>query len=86
MQTLKNGLFVGKVLFTVILIVFIVFLGIIIFLFTDDKGQCLDLGGVWDNNLKKCRCDCLKWNEETGCIPLPDNYEFKKPGLCKKNN
>ena len=35
----------------------------------DDKGYCLSSQhGVWDNKQKICRHDCIKWDEERGCI------------------
>ncbi len=41
-------------------------------LFPDAVGDCLDLGGVWDNEYKSCRFDCNHWNEKDGCILLTD--------------
>ena len=41
-------------------------------LFPDAIGDCLDLGGVWDNEYKSCRFDCNHWNEKDGCILLTD--------------
>ena len=32
--------------------------------------NCLDGGGVWDGMEKRCRDDCLTWNETEGCVPL----------------
>ena len=29
---------------------------------------CLDDGKVWDYAENRCRNDCLKWNENHGCI------------------
>ncbi len=34
------------------------------------KDICLDDGGVWDGAEKRCRHDCLTWNERDGCVPL----------------
>lgn len=39
---------------------------------TDPAIDCLDNGGVWDGVAARCRCDCLTWNEEDGCVPLPE--------------
>ena len=39
---------------------------------TDPAIDCLDNGGVWDGAAARCRCDCLTWNEEDGCVPLPE--------------
>ncbi len=59
----------------VLLLPFLILLGGILFLIFDDIGGCLEMGGVWDDDLKICRYDCLKWTKEDGCIPLPDDYE-----------
>ena len=53
-------------------LLFVVFAAVFLFLWFDEAGTCFDLGGVWDGNEKRCRCDCLKWTAESGCIPLPD--------------
>lgn len=44
--------------------------------------SCFDTGGVWDYNERRCREDCLKWNEAYGCIKLtPEQVEiFKQCG------
>ena len=34
------------------------------------EDACLDSGQVWDASEKRCREDCLKWNEDYGCIKL----------------
>lgn len=35
----------------------------------DDEGYCLSQQhGVWDNKQKICRHDCIKWDEERGCV------------------
>ena len=35
----------------------------------DDEGYCLSSQhGVWDNKQKICRHDCIKWDEERGCV------------------
>jgi len=35
----------------------------------DDKGYCLSSQhGVWDNEQKICRYDCIKWDKERGCV------------------
>lgn len=43
----------------------------------DDEGYCLSQqNGVWDNKQKICRHDCIKWDEERGCVKenqLKDN-------------
>ena len=41
-------------------------------LFPDDVGDCLDSGGVWDNEYQECRFDCEHWNERDGCILRSD--------------
>ena len=46
----------------------------------DDKGYCLSSQhGVWDNKQKICRYDCIKWDEERGCVKeeqLRDNEKL----------
>ena len=39
---------------------------------TDPAIDCIDNGGVWDGAAVRCRCDCLTWNEEDGCVPLSE--------------
>ena len=34
----------------------------------DEAGDCAENGKVWDYNEKRCRDDCLTWNEVNGCI------------------
>lgn len=35
----------------------------------DDEGYCIsEQHGVWDDEQKICRHDCIKWNKELGCI------------------
>ena len=35
----------------------------------DDEGYCLsEQHGVWDNKQKICSHDCIKWDEERGCV------------------
>lgn len=31
---------------------------------------CLDGGEIWDYNEKRCRNDCLLWNEIYGCVQM----------------
>lgn len=45
----------------------------------DDKGYCLsEQHGVWDNNQKICRHDCIKWDEERGCLPKEQQKDNEK--------
>ncbi len=34
------------------------------------EDTCLDAGNVWDDDEKRCRDDCLKWNKDYGCIQI----------------
>lgn len=36
----------------------------------EEFDNCLDGGGVWDGAEKRCRHDCLTWNEKDGCVAL----------------
>ena len=38
----------------------------------DLVGDCADDGGVWDDEYRVCRFDCVHWNEKDGCILLSD--------------
>lgn len=44
------------------------------------QNSCLDDGNVWDYKEKRCREDCLAWNEINGCIKLTEEQVklFKK--------
>ncbi|MCM1324651.1 MAG: hypothetical protein NC218_11060 [Acetobacter sp.] len=57
----------GRV-FRFILVCF--FISLFLLWWFDKDGSCLDTGGVWDGNEKRCRQDCLTWNEVDGCVPL----------------
>ena len=40
-----------------------------LYLVFDEEGYCLSSQqGVWDNEQKICRKDCIKWSQEQGCI------------------
>ncbi len=42
---------------------------IFLYIVFDDKGYCLSQQhGVWDNDQKICRYDCIKWDKERGCV------------------
>ena len=38
----------------------------------DDKENCLDDGGVWDDEFQSCRFDCHTWQKESGCDMISD--------------
>ena len=40
----------------------------------DEAGDCAENGKVWDYNEKRCRDDCLTWNEVNGCIYMDEEY------------
>ncbi|MBE6453011.1 MAG: hypothetical protein E7012_05945 [Alphaproteobacteria bacterium] len=59
-------------------IIFIPIFGFL-FLWFDDAGTCLDIGGVWDGTEKRCRNDCLTWRKDYGCIKFtPQQIECAK--------
>ena len=61
--------------------VFVCLAAILVFIYLafDDKGHCLsEEGGVWDDNQKICRQDCLTWNKKDGCIPITEENIKKK--------
>ena len=39
---------------------------------TNDKQNCLDDGGVWDDEFQSCRFDCHTWQKESGCDMISD--------------
>ena len=43
---------------------------VLVLYFFDESGSCMDLDGVWDDEQKICRYDCLAWSKKTGCVPL----------------
>lgn len=53
----------------------LLFLILFFYLFFDRAGSCLDTGGVWDGDEKRCRKDCLTWNEVNGCIHMDEEYQ-----------
>ena len=40
----------------------------------DEVGDCAENGKVWDYNEKRCRDDCLTWNEVNGCVYMDEEY------------
>lgn len=50
-------------------IIGVVVSGYFLHLVFDEEGYCLsEQHGVWDNKKKICRYDCIKWDEERGCL------------------
>lgn len=47
--------------------------------------SCLDLGGVWDDNEKRCRNDCLTWQKNYGCIKLTPE-QIKAFNQCEEKD
>ncbi len=41
-----------------------------LFFACDRVAGCIEAGGVWDGAEKRCRYDCLTWNEKDGCVLL----------------
>ena len=37
---------------------------------------CIDAGNVWDDDEKRCRDDCLKWNRDYGCIQITEEQRM----------
>ncbi len=57
----------------------LLFIGFVLFYLFDDASRCIsEYHGVWDGHQNICRYDCLKWTEETGCIPLSTNKTNEK--------
>ena len=52
----------------------IIFLIVFFYLVLDSAGQCAEDGKVWDYREKRCRDDCLAWNEVKGCIYMDEEY------------
>ena len=52
----------------------IIFLIVFFYITFDSAGNCAEDGKVWDYNEKRCRDDCLAWNEVNGCIYMDEEY------------
>ena len=51
----------------------------VLFLAFDHQGHCLsEENGVWDDEQKICRQDCLTWNKKDGCVPVTEENIKKK--------
>ena len=60
----------------------VIWIGFFCFFGSDMKMGCLDIGQIYDPVQKKCRSDCLTWDDEIGCIPITqENIEKKEKGL-----
>ncbi len=57
----------------------------VLYIFFNDKGACLETGGVWDEEEGRCRQDCLVWNKKFGCIELTAE-QVKKMESCRSIN
>lgn len=70
----KKGLWwVLRFLWNVCAVVGLCIIGYFFFLISDDKGYCLsEQHGVWDDNQKICRFDCIKWDKDRGCLKEED--------------
>ena len=44
----------------------------------DMKVACLDSGEIYDPIQKKCRNDCLTWDDNIGCVPITEENRKKK--------
>lgn len=80
MPNIKKGLrHIFLVFFSIGIMLFIGIISSILFLMFDREGYCLsEEGGVWDDNQKICRQDCLTWNKKDGCIPITEENIRKK--------
>ena len=69
---MKNIKVVLKIFYKMLLYGFaligIAFVTAMFFFYFDSVGNCLDAGGVWDEDQKICRRDCDKWEKDKGCI------------------
>ena len=61
---------------------FMIFIGIavgVLFFVFDRQGHCLsEENGVWDDDQKVCRQDCLTWNKRDGCVAITEENIKKK--------
>jgi hypothetical protein len=57
--------------------------GVLVYILTDNVANCLSEGhGVWDDDRKECRQDCLTWRKDLGCVPITEeNARKKEQGL-----
>ena len=74
---MKNTKLVIKICYRLLLYGFaligVVIIATALYLFFDKAGNCLDTGGVWDADNKRCRFDCDKWQKAKGCIVLNES-------------
>ncbi len=78
---MKNTKFILKIFYKILLYGFALigfaFIATMAFFYFDSAGNCLDAGGVWDEDQKICRYDCDKWKKGKGCIVF-DKIDDKK--------
>lgn len=75
MELMKNIKKILKYLFGLIIIGLISFY---CFFELDMKMVCLDGGQIYDPIQKKCRNDCLTWDEKIGCVPITEENSYRK--------
>lgn len=61
-----------------LIIIGILIICLILFLISDDKVYCLDIGKIYDPVNKICRDDCLTWDDKIGCVPITEENIKKK--------
>ncbi len=84
MKSIKKSLRYIFLFFLIIgtIVLIVVASGMLFFVF-DKQGYCLSEGkGVWDDDQKICRQDCLTWNKKDGCVPITkENIKKKEQGI-----
>ena len=65
-----------KLIFYMTLTAIVLFCLLVIFLYFDEPGYCLDTQhGVWDYAENRCRKDCLTWNSKYGCVQMTPEHQ-----------
>lgn len=69
---------IKKILKFIFWLIFIGLIGAYCFFELDMKMVCLDGGQIYDPIQKKCRSDCLTWDDEVGCVPITEENIYRK--------
>lgn len=75
MESMTN---IKKILKYIFWLVVIMEIGFCCFFAFDMKTVCLDGGQIYDPIQKKCRSDCLTWDEKIGCVPITEENSYRK--------
>ncbi|MBQ7660104.1 MAG: hypothetical protein IJS26_05165 [Alphaproteobacteria bacterium] len=69
----KNIHFILRITFKIVIYFFAIIGFLTVFLpHADERENCADDGGVWDDEFQSCRFDCRTWQKERGCVMISD--------------